>query len=269
MDAMARKSKFHRLIEVAAVLPWWISLLLGIGLYFGFSYLAHLPPASSNLQNFQVARPLVIGFSTVLQFFVPFVFLLAAFLQVLKSTRRKKLLESQTGLDTIKELGWRDFEKLIGEIYRLQGYSIFEVGGGGADGGVDLIARKDGEKYLIQCKHWKKYKIDVKTVREFLGVLYRAGASGGMIVTTGEFTDPAKKEAADQALELINGPRLLELANLADPSRSRQYFGTGGPRPEQACPRCGAKMIVRENRKTGEKFWGCSDFPTCRGTKHL
>lgn len=32
-----------------------------------------------------------------------------------------------------------------------------------------------------------------------------------------------------------------------------------------ACPRCGKPMVVRTNRN-GERFWGCSDFPRCRGS---
>jgi len=65
---------------------------------------------------------------------------------------------------------------------------------GGPDGGVDLVARKDGEKHLIQCKHWKAQKVGVQVVRELLGVLYRSGAVGGQIVTTGEFTKAARQE---------------------------------------------------------------------------
>ena len=32
------------------------------------------------------------------------------------------------------------------------------------------------------------------------------------------------------------------------------------------CPRCEKVMIRRENRLTAQLFWGCSDFPECRGT---
>lgn len=31
------------------------------------------------------------------------------------------------------------------------------------------------------------------------------------------------------------------------------------------CPRCGRPMVIRTNRKTGEQFWGCSAYPSCRG----
>lgn len=32
------------------------------------------------------------------------------------------------------------------------------------------------------------------------------------------------------------------------------------------CPECGAKRIVRQNRKTGDLFIGCSAYPRCRQT---
>ena len=35
------------------------------------------------------------------------------------------------------------------------------------------------------------------------------------------------------------------------------------------CPRCGADMQVRTNRSNGDRFWGCSEFPDCRGTQPL
>ena len=33
------------------------------------------------------------------------------------------------------------------------------------------------------------------------------------------------------------------------------------------CPKCGSELVERKNRKTGEAFWGCSEFPKCRGTR--
>lgn len=36
-----------------------------------------------------------------------------------------------------------------------------------------------------------------------------------------------------------------------------------------SCPRCGAKMLERRNKKTGDAFLGCSRFPSCRGTRQI
>ncbi len=33
------------------------------------------------------------------------------------------------------------------------------------------------------------------------------------------------------------------------------------------CPDCGAPMVSRLNKKTQQRFWGCSTFPQCRGTR--
>jgi|GEM_PF-2308834 len=41
-------------------------------------------------------------------------------------------------------------------------------GGKPADGGVDLIARKNGETTVVQCKHWQAWKAGLMPVREQL-----------------------------------------------------------------------------------------------------
>lgn len=34
-----------------------------------------------------------------------------------------------------------------------------------------------------------------------------------------------------------------------------------------ACPDCGAPMALRSNKQRGTKFWGCTSYPECRGTR--
>lgn len=33
------------------------------------------------------------------------------------------------------------------------------------------------------------------------------------------------------------------------------------------CPRCFTPMLERVNQRTGLPFWGCADYPKCRGTR--
>ena len=33
---------------------------------------------------------------------------------------------------------------------------------------------------------------------------------------------------------------------------------------EKVCQKCGAMMLLRVNKITGEKFWGCSNFRHCK-----
>ncbi len=41
-------------------------------------------------------------------------------------------------MSVLNGMSWREFEMLVGEAFRLGGYTVSETGGGGADGGVDL-----------------------------------------------------------------------------------------------------------------------------------
>lgn len=33
------------------------------------------------------------------------------------------------------------------------------------------------------------------------------------------------------------------------------------------CPDCGGAMVLRTNKKTDQKFYGCSFYPECTGTR--
>ena len=45
---------------------------------------------------------------------------------------RRKLLEQQSNLDTLRTISWQNFEKLVGEAYWRQGYGVEERGDKGA-----------------------------------------------------------------------------------------------------------------------------------------
>lgn len=108
-------------------------------------------------------------------------------------------------------MSWQAFEMLVGEAYRLQGYAVQETGGGGADGGINLLLAKDGEKFLVQCKHWKTYKVGVSVVRELFGLMAAKGAAGGFVVTSGRFTQEAKDFAAGRNIRLVDSEALFAL----------------------------------------------------------
>jgi hypothetical protein len=35
--------------------------------------------------------------------------------------------------------------------------------------------------------------------------------------------------------------------------------------PSPKCPKCGAPMVKRTSKTTGNEFWGCSRYPECKG----
>lgn len=192
--------------------------------------------------------------------------LVGALLSYVASRKRKQLLDAQTGLDSLRAMNWREFEMLVGEAFRRRGYGVEETGLGGADGGIDLVLRKDGRRELIQCKQWRNLKVNVSVVREMWGLAAHHGVDAVKIVSVGEFTHEAVAFARGKPIDLINGSRLIELV--------REVRAVSGLQPDQPaiagtsiCPVCSAEMMVRRNRTTGQSFWGCSKYPLCRGTR--
>ena len=103
-----------------------------------------------------------------------------------------------------------DFERHIAYIFQEMGYNASVVGGSG-DGGIDVIASKDGEKTVVQCK---RYAID-RTIsspelRNFIGAMTVSQATKGYFVTTASFTKPAMDEAEMiPELYLIDGDGIV------------------------------------------------------------
>jgi restriction system protein len=275
---MARKSSaFEDLIELAALLPWWLSLILAGIFYAVFHHFAGIPaPVITDTKQLgsMMTGQMIKTFATFGQYLVPLAFGLGALVSLIKRKKRANLFQSvakQSGKSAINNITWREFEMLVGEWFRRQGYTVTETGGV-ADGGVDLILTKAGETYLVQCKHWKAYKVGVNIVRELLGVMVSKGASGGYLVTSGVFTDEARRFAEASNIELIDGKKLAYLlsetrAAQQTPTMSRP---TTVPQPQAlpSCPKCGSAMVLRHATKgahAGSSFWGCSHFPGCRG----
>ena len=177
---------------------------------------------------------------------------------------------------SLKSLSWEDFELLVGEIFRRRGYAVELCAGTGADGGVDLLLRKDEERVLVQCKHWKAQKVGVRELREFFGVLTAEQAPRGIFVTTGAFTDAARDFAKGKPIEMIAGKELEQLLqsaaatpeeNLLEISRWANGFIEAATVTLPNCPRCKVAMTKRTSRHGA--FWGCSTFPSCRGKRDL
>lgn len=244
--------------------PAWVSPVILATIYVALRYL--LPIMLGSHSPF---APLSITFA-------PWLTLVAALLAARAEWdkhQRRKLLAQQSSLETLRAMTWQEFERLVGEAYRRQGYRVEEVGGGGADGGVDLILRRERETALVQCKRWKQAKVGAPTVRELRGAVARDGASRGIFVTSGAFTSEAKAEAKGQPIELVDGDALLELVKQA---QGQQAAAQSSPAVVEmisappACPQCQSPMVLRTSQKgsnAGSKFWGCPTFPRCRGTR--
>lgn len=163
-----------------------------------------------------------------LPFFAAFVavLVLASVLGKYGQRRHRALLHVQARtLDALRSMTWQDFEKLTGEAFRRSGYRVQETGGGGADGGVDLLLFKGGRRYVVQCKQWRKVRIGAPIVQQMVGVGFHAKAAGVFVVTCGTFTRAAWAYAEGKPVKLIDGEALLRLIAKQAGPRQREWRG--------------------------------------------
>lgn len=218
--------------------------------------------------------------------------LVPAPLAVIRAWRQRRLLDTQQDLTSIRSLSWREFEALVAEAYRRQGYTVTHIGGDGPDGGIDLILKKDSNCRIVQCKQWRADKVGVRVAREIFGVMTAQHAQGAVVITSGLFTQEAKAFAHGKSIDLIEGQELADLVRSvqvrhspssplhvvagtdttvheANPSGVSAISEPSKTHPKISCPQCGAVMMLRTAQRgthAGEQFWGCSRFPDCRAT---
>ena len=261
------------LLNLLATLPWWCHLFVAVLVWplstLLVSYFNSATPASTILAA--LAQALAQGIPHIAPI-LALVFCLLAAASASRSWRRGKLFRNQTSLQDIRDLSWQDFERFVSEFNRQKGYAIEETELDGPDGGIDLIAKKNGATFLVQCKNWHTGKVGVRVIRELLGLVEEHGAAGGKLVISGEFTADGWKYAKQPKLELIDGKRLISLVNrikgFSVPPADESASPTNSDAPR--CPQCDSPMVRRTAKKgryAGQDFWGCPRYPNCKGTR--
>ena len=292
-------------MALVALLPWWGGVTLALVAYLGLHQVARQPvpvPTDPAQMGALLQHSLWRGLASVGQYVVPIICLVGAGASALRRRQRQALVENLSAnptADTLDGMDWQTFERLVGEIFRRQGFQVVETGGGGPDGGVDLVLRREGETHLVQCKQWRAYRVGVNVVRELYGVMAARGAASGYVVTSGRFTEEARAFAEGRHIRLLDGPRLLGLIRQVRPAAGPSVSTPVSPRPARsvaqaaapaatppsaaptapdastappACPACGQTMVRRVAKRganAGQAFWGCTGYPGCRGTLPL
>ena len=246
--------------------PWWVSVTLGVVVFIAMRWI--VPAHMQANQAEQIFAGAIVRLSPI-----PLVlFALIALGSFMFAKKRHRLVDEQTSLEKLRETGWKDFEYLVAEAFRRQGYAVDYSLGRGADGGVDITLQKDGRKSLVQCKQWKVFSVGAPVIREMFGLMTAERADESIIVTTGKFTRDAQSFAKGKPIKLVDGPMLLALVQSvqlrpeAKPSVEIKTAATKAP----ACPTCGLEMMLRTSRRgtnAGNQFWGCPSYPSCKGTR--
>lgn len=263
---MAKRKK-GGLLEELSTIPWWINVILAALVYFSLKYF--LPSIHFKSQIHQSFATAISGLAGIFAI----VILVAALMSFFNQLKRKQLLNNTDKLESIRQLSWQEFELLVGEYFRRKGYLVQENGGGGADGGIDLVLTKANQKTIVQCKRWKNVQVGVSPIRELYGVMVADKASACIFVSSGNYTQEAQSFANNKPIELINGETLYKLITEVRSTKSSVNIPVSSVKTTNqaltVCPKCGSSMVERVAKRganIGNKFYGCSKYPICNGT---
>ena len=183
---------------------------------------------------------------------------------------RPRIPTDEFTLDLLRSLSWNRFEELCSAYFAAHGFRT-DKKSHGADGGIDirLYFRDMPEPVkLIQCKGWRRKRVDVDQIRALMGVMARENVKEGVFVTMSTFTRPAQVEAAAGKVLLLDGETLVERLSMLDAERKAPLLrkATEGEFWRPICARCGVAMNPVKNAE--RPFWGCANFARkkCRST---
>ena len=208
---MGRKGAARQGLELVAEIPWPWGVGFAVASWLGLHWLA----GSATL--------LLQTIGTVFQWIAPPLLLLMALISWLRARRAARLLHTTLDAEALRALSWREFESLLFAAFEAHGFNVQDRGGHGADGGVDLVAKRGDQKYYVQCKHWKTQQVGVNVVRELAGIVATHGAAGGYVVASGRYTREAQEFGVQAGLQLLDETSLLEFLEVGRSHRCRSF----------------------------------------------
>ena len=120
-------------------------------------------------------------------------------------------------LEILRNISPGGFERLCQRLLRESGFEQVTVTGKSGDGGIDGIGILQVNAFvsfsvLFQCKRYQG-AVSASQVRDFRGAML-GRADKGIIMTTGQFSSDAKKEARRDGvppIELVDGEKMIDM----------------------------------------------------------
>lgn len=101
-----------------------------------------------------------------------------------------------------------EFEYFCADLLRDNGFTNVQVTPGSSDHGIDILARKKGTKYAIQCKCYSN-KVGNKAIQEAYSGRTIYGANVAAVMTNNYFTKQAESDAKKLNVQLWDRNKII------------------------------------------------------------
>lgn len=218
-----------------------------------------------------------------------FVALLCLLVVVVAVTSIIKMIRISRAMvtDDYDYMSGEDFEYFCADILRGNGFKDVEVTKSSGDHGIDVLAKKEGVKYAIQCKRYSK-PVGNKAVQEAYSGKAIYNADVAVVMSNMDFTPQAIEDARKLKVELWDRNKIYLLqkngnvdagqyiSQSIDEDYSMQNTVVENFKSDQidtlVCPNCGGKLVIRTAKRgtnIGSQFYGCSNYPNCKYTRNI
>lgn len=207
-------------------------------------------------------------------------------------------------LQELRGLTPYQFEDEVARMFQRLGYTVQQTPYSN-DQGRDAILRKEGKKYLVECKRYGRDQVSGREdIQKFHSAIITEHAVKGFFVTTGGFSKGAIEYSRKISIELVDCDNLLvylieiksgdandnsyksmciecnetvqhllrspdnafcSRGHLIQPTLTIDDVLHASEWIAPRCVKCDAPMRLINGRKG--KFWGCSAYPNCRSTQ--
>jgi restriction system protein len=153
--------------------------------------------------------------------------------------------------DALTRVSWDEFERRVADHYRRQGYVVEHTGTLSREhrkSGIDLTLRSGLESILVKCMHWPAQQVPHDHVHQLIAAISSEGATGAIVVTSGEFTQAAIETGAKfRHIKLIDGMAVRAMfGQVVEPETNWALVGqdTAGEATEEKTPQASRAPVI-------------------------
>jgi len=137
---------------------------------------------------------------------------------------RRRQTEARHGLAALAGMRWREFSQIVRRAMTDQRGLHDLAGEDSGDRGTssDFLMERDGQRWLLSCKHGRAYRIGAAAIDELGTALRLTGATGGILITEGLVERDGLAAAGKASIEILDGRVLWHVLAPWVPGETRE-----------------------------------------------